>query len=301
MSDPIRKSNCELRQVITMHKDDQQAHAATRTKAENCPSGPPTPRIERTINHSRSRSFEYGIAILECFWSEHQALGVFELADIIGTSRSTAHRYALTLVALGYLEQDDKRRYRLSVGAAGPGRTVIDTIRRQVPARFALEGLRDETGYTVSMAVLEGARVVYIYRLFGHRRGQSAIDMGLGVGATIPVFCTALGKVLLASVSKTERRKIISGLQLIPYGPNSIVVKSKLAARLNHINLEEATISDEEFAAGSRSIAALVRRSTSRYPVAVDVTVPSSLYTMDRLVEDIGIPLKRTARHISGE
>jgi IclR family pca regulon transcriptional regulator len=125
--------------------------------------------------------------------------------------------------------------------------------------------------------------------------------MDLRVGATIPVYCTALGKVLLASISETERLKIISGLQLIPCGPNSIVLKSRLAAELSRINLHGVTTSDEEFALGSRSIAALVRRSTSTYPVAIDVTAPSSAYTVDKLVKDVGPPLKRTAKLISGE
>ena len=58
-----------------------------------------------------SRSLEYGIAILECYSSERQELGIAELADIVGISRSTTHRYAITLMELGFLEQDAKRKY----------------------------------------------------------------------------------------------------------------------------------------------------------------------------------------------
>jgi IclR family pca regulon transcriptional regulator len=244
---------------------------------------------------------EYGIAILESFSREHQVLGIAEMADVVGISRSTTHRYAITLVALGYLEQDDKRKYRLSTRAAGPGSSAIGAIRRQTPARVALEELRDEIGYTVSMGILDGTRVIYVHRLLGHLPGQYAIDMDLGVGANVPVYCTALGKILLASVSDAQRRELLAGLDLIPQGPRSITVKSKLNAELDRISTREAVVSDEELIGGSRSVAVLVPRPASEHPIAIDVTVPSSVYTVDQLLEEVGPRLKRTARLISGE
>ncbi len=170
-----------------------------------------------------------------------------------------------------------------------------------MPARIALEELRDEIGHTVSMGVLDGARVIYVHRLLGHRSGQYAIDMDLGVGAHIPVYCTAIGKVLLASISDAERRALLAGLDLVPQGPRSITVKSKLGAQLDLISTREAVVSDEEFFAGVRSIAVLVPRPASEHPLALEATVPSSAYSVKRLLAEIGPRLKHTARLISGE
>jgi IclR family pca regulon transcriptional regulator len=265
------------------------------------PGGPPPSRIRDVPDPRLSRSLEYGIAILESFSHERQALGIAELADIVGISRSTTHRYAITLVALGFLEQDAKRRYLLSARAAGPGRAAVGAIRAQVHARAALEELRDATGHTVSMAVLDGARLIYVHRLFGHRVGQYEIDMDLGVGATIPVHCTALGKVLLASLSDPERRELLAGLRLSRHGPKSTVDRRKLAAELDRVSVREPVLSDEELLAGARSIAVLVPRPRSEHQLAIDVTVPSSAYTPQRLLEEVGPLLQRAARLISGE
>ncbi len=213
----------------------------------------------------------------------------------MGLSRPTTHRYAVTLVALGYLEQDGKRRYGLSTRASGPGRSAIGAVRRQVSAGVALEELRDKVGHTVSMGVLDRDRVVYVHRLFGHRRGQYAIDLELGVGASVPVYCSALGKVLLASVSDAERSELLEGLQLVPHGPNSIVAKSELADELARMNPREPTLSDEELTAGSRSVAVLLPRPSGEYPLAIEVTVPSSAYTAKQLLEQVGPMVKRTA------
>jgi DNA-binding IclR family transcriptional regulator len=292
-----------------MHRDDEQPERATTNGAQqerrqgpaNADSaGSPAPRIRSDPDPRLSRSLEYGVAILESFSGGRQALGIADLANIVGISRSTTHRYAMTLVALGYLEQDPKRRYRLARSAAAPGTAAIGAIRRLLPARAVLEELRDETGHTVSMGVLDGGRVIYVHRLLGHRPGQYSIDRDIGVGANIPVHCTALGKVLLASLSDPERRELLASIELVRHGPNTIRAKKRLAAELDRIGTGGVVVSDEEHVSGARSIAVLVPRPRSEHPLAIDVTVPSPAYTLDRLVEDIGPRLKRAARLISG-
>lgn len=292
-----------------MYKDDSDNPDKPATKAASPAKGgtgarsstPSKPPISLDPDPRKSRSLEYGIAILECFSRERQTLGIAEIADLVGISRSTTHRYAITLVALGYLEQDSKRKYRLSTSAAGPGIAAIGALRRQVPARVALEELREDTGHTVSMGVLDGARVIYLHRLLGHHKGQYEIDRDLGVGASVPVHCTALGKVLLASLSDAERSELLATLELGSNGPRAIADRDALAAELDRISPREVVVSDEELVRGVRSIAVLVPRPRSERPLAIECTVPSSAYTVDRLVKKFGPRLKRTARLISGE
>jgi IclR family transcriptional regulator, pca regulon regulatory protein len=282
-------------------KDKQsakQSHAG-KASADGRPSSQPTPRIKPAPDPRLSRSLEYGIALLELFSGECQALGIAEMADIVGISRSTTHRYAMTLVVLGYLEQDPKRKYRLSAHAAGPGMATISAIRQQLDARSVLEDLREQTGHTVSMGVLDGARVIYIHRLLGHRPGQHAIDRDLGVGANVPVHCTGLGKALLASLPDAERRDLLATLKLTRHGPNSITDKKKLAAELDRLPARGLVVSDEEIARGSRSIAVLLSRSRGEHSFAIDVTVPCAAYTLHELVKQVGPRLKRAARLIS--
>ncbi len=65
-----------------------------------------------------SQSVERGLAILECFTPERPVLGIADLAEELGMSRSTTHRYVLTLTALGYLVQGARCK---SVGVGGDG------------------------------------------------------------------------------------------------------------------------------------------------------------------------------------
>jgi hypothetical protein len=61
-----------------------------------------------------SRSLLRGLSLLAGFGSDGAERGIVELADDLGMSPSTAHRYALTLVELGLLERCPRsRKYRL--------------------------------------------------------------------------------------------------------------------------------------------------------------------------------------------
>ncbi|HTA14682.1 MAG TPA: IclR family transcriptional regulator [Solirubrobacteraceae bacterium] len=289
-----------------MYEDDEgkqstKGSRGSKARPDAASGGSPPPRIRPAPDPRLSRSLEYGIAILESFSRERPTLGIAEMADIVGISRSTIHRYAMTLVALGYLEQDAKRKYRLSRGAAGPGSAAIGAIRRQIPARAVLEELREQTGHTVSMGALDGARVIYIHRLLGHRAGQYAIDRDLGVGANVPVHCTALGKVLLASLSDPERRELLASIELTRHGPKSVTDPKKLAVELDRIRPRALYVSDEELISGARSIALLVPRPRGQQQLAIDVTVPSAAFSVERLLESIGPSVKRAARLISSE
>lgn len=62
-----------------------------------------------------SRSLLRGLAVLACFDAKDESLGLMEIADRLGVSPSTVHRYVLTLVQVGLLEQSQEtRRYSLA-------------------------------------------------------------------------------------------------------------------------------------------------------------------------------------------
>lgn len=246
-----------------------------------------------------SQSLQRGLALLPLFSGQRPDLGIFEMAELTGLTRGTTHRYASSLVHLGFLEQSSSQRYLLAPRAADPGLSLIASMRRALPVVDVLQELRDETGYTVSLGVLGPRYVTYVHRLFGHRRGQYKIDGGLGTGARIPLYCTALGKVLLASLTDVSRRKLISGIDFVPRGPRSITTHEELIDELEKLDLLEPVVSNEEFVAGGRSIAMYVPRPHQEQPIAIDVTIPSKDFTVTQLRKQIGPHVKYAAKLIS--
>src|SRR3984957_2305512 len=159
-----------------------------------------------TSNEGRySQSLERGLAILTAFTPERTWMGIAELAEELEMSRPTTHRYASTLVALDYLEQGPRRKYRLGMRAADPGRSAVNsTILGKLPPEY-LADLRDRSMCTASLAVLHGNDIVYIDRAKSSWLGHSEVALRLGRGSRLPADSTAMGRVLLAYAAREEQ------------------------------------------------------------------------------------------------
>jgi IclR family transcriptional regulator, pca regulon regulatory protein len=257
------------------------------------------PRVRPLPDPRLSRSMEYGIAILECFSAERPTLGITDMADMVGLTRSTAHRYALTFVVKGSLEQDSSRKYRLAAGAADVGLSVLALIAARAGSRPVLDELRDQTGHTASFGVLDGVRATYVQRAHSHGRGQYEADGDLRAGAHVPLHCTALGKAMLASQPEKRQRELIAEMTLTREGPNTIITKHALLQQLARIKAARFAVSDEEHATGVRSIAVPIKDPTTQQTLAIEVTVPAARYEPGELARRIGPNVRAAARGIS--
>jgi IclR family pca regulon transcriptional regulator len=246
-----------------------------------------------------SQSLERGLAILGCFTPKRPVLGIADIADELGMSRSTTHRYVITLVALGYLEQGASRKYRLGLRVTDLGMSALNSTGLREHAHPYLEELRQRTSYTASLAVLEGTDILYVDRARSFRRGQSRIDLDLHPGSRLPAYCTAMGKLLLANLPDTEQRELLASIKLSKRGPNTITTKKALRAELEQVAGAGFAVNDEELAAGLYAIAAPVRNEAREVVAAVNLAAHSSMISLEELVDALGPHLVSTADRIS--
>lgn len=237
--------------------------------------------VERDPRYSSS--VQSGLAIVQCFTPETQSLGIADLADRLGLSRATTHRYAVTLVALGVLDQTRTRKYLLAPKAASPGMAVLGEIALRSDCEPVLRKLREQSRHTVGLAVLDGTRATYVRRLPAHRKGQYEADLSRRAGAHLPLHCSALGKAMLASLPEEERRELFAELSLTRHGPNTIVTKKALREEIEKVQQDGIALSDEELAPGVRSIAVAVTDNTGGRRLAVDVNAPAGALSTEQL------------------
>jgi IclR family transcriptional regulator, pca regulon regulatory protein len=246
-----------------------------------------------------SQSLERGLAILGCFTAERSVLGLAEIADELRLSRSTTHRYVITLFALGYLEQEASRRYRLGLRVTDLGMSALNATGLREHTHRYLEELRRETSYTVNLAVLDGIEIVYVDRARSYRCGQSKIDLGLAPGSRMPAYCTAMGKVLLANLPEREQSELLASMKLTQIGPNTITSKNALRVELEPIREEGFAVNDQELAEGLHSIAAPVRNEAREVVAAVNLAAHTSMISLEELVDALGPHLISMADRIS--
>ena len=247
-----------------------------------------------------SQSLERGLAILSAFASGRRLLGISELARELELTRSTVHRYVVTLAALGYLEQDVvTRRYRLGPRVLDLGFAAVNSMPLRELAAPQLQRLSDETGHTVNMAILDRTDILYLERCRSAGRGQREIDLDLHVGSRLPAYCTSMGKVLLAFLPDDERAVVLERIEFSRRGPNTVTSRAALLAELRRVRESGVAVNNEELAFGLRSIAAPVRDKSGEVAAAINLAVHRSWVSMDDLVRRLGPTLQATAAEIS--
>ena len=246
-----------------------------------------------------SQSLERGLAILGCFTPARPILGIADIADELGMSRSTTHRYVITLVALGYLEQGASRKYRLGLRVADLGMAALNGTGLREHARPYLEDLRRQTSYTATLAALDGSEVRYVDVASGFRRGQSDRRSDLHPGSRLPAHSTAEGKLLLAFQPEPQQSSLIADMKLSRRGPNTITAKRSLREELEQIREAGLAVADEEQAAGVYSIAAPVRDAAREVVAAVGLSAERSMIELGELVDALGPHLLAGADRVS--
>jgi IclR family pca regulon transcriptional regulator len=230
---------------------------------------------------------ERGLAILTAFTPERTWMGIAELAETLEMSRPTTHRYASTLVALDYLEQGPRRKYRLGMRAGDPGRSAVNsTALGKLPQEY-LAKLRDRSMCTASLALLHDKDIVYIHRARSSWQGESEVARRIGRGSRLPASRTSMGRVLLAHLSHQEQCDAMDADVESPSSAEALAAREKLIAELHSIRQKGIAIADQVRVDGQRCLAAPVLSKSAEVIAAVDVAASKSNFSRAQMLEQL--------------
>ena len=252
---------------------------------------------ERTRKSTKGRtqlsSVANAILLLKAFSDEHSELGISALAERLRLAKSTVHRLASTLVEAGMLEQSANGQYRLGLAVFELGSLVRRKLDLSFEAKPWLMTLRDQTGETVDLSILDHDGVVCVNFL----ESQKVNRISSGIGLRKPVHCTAEGKALIAFQPAQVVERIIAAKHE-QRTPRTLTDPMALREELAKVRARGYAIDDEEYELGVRSIAAPVRDDTGSSIAAVGVTGPAQRLTKNRLTV-IGRHVDAAAKAIS--
>jgi IclR family transcriptional regulator, KDG regulon repressor len=208
--------------------------------------------------------------LLKVFLSREGSLGVSELARRLGLGKSTVHRLLTTLAAEGLIEQDAGGGYRLGLVMFELGEAVRVHLDLHVAAGPVLAMLRQQTGESSQVGVLDGTEVVYVDRL----ESSQTLRLFTETGRRVPVHCTSSGKVLLAHLPPPELEQLLASMSLPALTPHSITDAEGLREELLRTARRGWAEAVNEREIGVASIAAAVRNSDNQVVAAVSIGAP---------------------------
>ncbi len=150
------------------------------------------------------------LVILERMARENRAMGVLEISQKVGVHVSTVYRLLSTLAAQGFVEQTaGTDRYLLGIKFFELGMARLRMIDFRSVAIPFLRRLHERTGETVLLGTLRGTEVM-IVETFSRFRG---LVFKSEVGLAEPLYCTGVGKALLAHLRPEHQAEILAGLE----------------------------------------------------------------------------------------
>jgi DNA-binding IclR family transcriptional regulator len=217
------------------------------------------------------QSLGRAFAILEEVARHREGISLADLGRVVGLHNSTTFHLAKTMVALGYLRQEkDSKRYRVGRPLFALAAGALDEIEMVNLAMPLLEELSRDTGESGHFAVRMGDAVVVIART----SGPGAFQLTERVGVVRPAHCTALGKIILASLRPDQLKRFIERVELTPSTEKSITSVPALLREIAEIKRTGIAFDDGEFNPEVRCIAVPVMNFTGQVIGALGISGP---------------------------
>lgn len=234
--------------------------------------------------------------ILDCLGETGVPLSASEISRKLGMSRSTVYRLLTTLATGGYVGQDpaNPEKYRLGFKIPELASSLLGSIQLRQQALPFLQELKDIANETVHLVVMDRGKVTYIDKV----ECSQAVRMHSAIGRRGFAHCTAVGKAMLAFMSKTEVENVIKEHGLPVCTPNTITEKETLLEELERVRLQGYAVDDIENEEGIRCVGAPIFDHQGRPVAALSMSGPAFRLSMERVKELTGAVIS-TASKIS--
>jgi len=215
-----------------------------------------TTATKTSRDETRIQSLERGFHVLEEVARHRDGVTLSELSRAVGLHTSTLYHLTRTLVALGYLRAGtDDKRYRMGRGIFQLASACLSESELCAIVEPHLQRLAEATGEATHFAIWERERALILTR----REGPNALQITERAGTLRPVYCTAIGKVLLSGLTEDAFERLVAGIAFEQITPNTLRDANALRRQVEWARRDGIAYDDCEFNAEVRCMAAAVR------------------------------------------
>lgn len=225
--------------------------------------------------------------------AETGPLPLTDLSRRLDLNKSTIHRLLTSLMYLGYVKQDaETGKYSLSFKILSLSNHLLEKMDILDTVRPILRQISNETGETVHFVQLDGTEAVYIYK---EESTINSVRLVSKVGSRIPLYCSGVGKALMADMSPEKVKSIWEASEKKAYTPNTLTDYETFLECLEQVRKLGYALDNEENELGVRCIAVSLPdySDVSRY--AMSITAPVTRMSDSRILELADLLLKMKA------
>ncbi|MGP7999104.1 MAG: IclR family transcriptional regulator C-terminal domain-containing protein [Streptosporangiaceae bacterium] len=237
-----------------------------------------------------------GLDVIRAFRPHQPVMSLAAVAAAAGLARPTARRILLTLEELGYVRPAGGG-FELTPRVLELGMTYVLSRSLWEVAQPHMEALVARTHESSSIAQLDGSDIVYVARV----AVPKIIALAVTIGTRFPAMPTSLGKVLLAALPPGQAERVLGEPSRSGIIPRWRPGAAERAAELREVRARGWSLTDEQLAAGIRSVAAPLRDGDGQVIAALNVTVHAAETPLDVLTGEYLPLLLQTAGAVSAD
>lgn len=240
-------------------------------------------------------ALQRGLRLLQLFSQSPRGLTAKQVAGFSRLPVSTVHRFLANLVTAGFLSCDGEGIYHLGVACFAIGQAAVGQLDiRRLSLPFLRE-LNQQTRETIHLTVRHGLSAVYVEKL----DSPEPLRIHSRIGASVPLYCTAVGKVMLAYLPQDERDRLLQDIEVKRLTPNSVGSLQELKTELYRVRKNGYASDLEEHEMHIRCIAAPIWDHTGSVQSSLSITAPvvrmpvTRLRQLAPLIQAAGLQISR--------
>src|ERR1700678_1738133 len=224
-------------------------------------------------------ALQRGLRLLQLFSESAHGLTAKHVAVRSRLPVSTVHRFLANLEGAGFLNCGADGAYHLGIACFAVCQAALAQLDiRQVSLPY-LQELNRETRETIHLTVRHGLSAVYVEKL----DSPEQLRIHSRIGAAVPLYCSAVGKVMLAYMPDEEREKILPQLALKRLTPNTVGNLQELVAELYRVRKNGYACDLEENELHIRCVAAPIWDHAGAVNASLSITAPVVRMAISRL------------------
>lgn len=230
--------------------------------------------------------------------ADNGEMGLMELSGALGLHKSTVHRLLMSLIYMGYAKQDEvSQKYMLTYKMVNMAGKILERTDILQVARPYLERLSDISGEAVHLVQREGNHILYISKI---EAKVGTIRMVSHVGMVHPMYCSGVGKAIMATLPEKEVKQIWNESIIERKTSKTITDIDEMLRVLVEVREKGYALDDEENEEGVRCIASCLRGYGNEVKYAFSVSGPASRMTKER-IEELAVDVKKVQEELSRE
>lgn len=240
------------------------------------------------------KSLAKALKVLSYFTVQEPILGVTELAERMGVTKSNIHNILSTFHSMGYLERLPDGRYTLGLKMLEYAFVINQNLGYPSEVYNILAETASRTNESVYFGLPYGQQVLYLYRVHP-AGGENEVPYQDVLGETAPFYCTGIGKAILAHMPESEWLKRIPEVPM-RYQPNTITNREAIIEELWRTRRRGYATDESERTSNARCVGVPVYNTLGRPVAGISVSGTRDTMTDEKVMECADVLREAAAR-----